>query len=115
MHEAVVDTTRMNVEVEMWHLLIGAGAGGMPDAQPVGGKDRIDGARDTSNHDEDSCRCLVVGIPQVGQVSARDNENVPWMELTQVEKGDREIILGDDGGGEAAGDDLTERTGSIQG
>jgi hypothetical protein len=100
----------MNVKVQVRHFLVCARPSGVPDAQAVSRKGCIDGTCDARDHNEDGGGRLIVGTANIADMRPRDDEDMSWMELSQVKKRNGKRILRHDRSGQSAGDHVAERT-----
>ena len=81
------------MEMQVRHLLVGALARGVPDAQAIRWKRCIDGARYARAHDENGGSDLIVGHADISEMLPRDDDDVSWVELSQVEEGHGQLIV----------------------
>ena len=98
----------MNVKVQVWEFLVRAGSRRVPDGQSIRGKDRVYRARDSRDGDEDGGREPVVGDANIRDVFARYDQDVPGVELPEIEKRHGVLVGSNDGRRSPAGDDVTE-------
>src|SRR3954465_12541507 len=77
---------RMNVKVQVRHFLVCARPSGVPDAQAGSRKGCTDGTCDASDHNEDGGGRLIVRTANIADVRPRNDEDMSWMELSQVKK-----------------------------
>jgi hypothetical protein len=106
--KVIADASRMNVKMQVRHLLVRAFAGGVPDAQAIARKGCIDGACYARDHEEDGGSYLIVGVPDISQMLPRNDEDMSWVELSQVEKGHGQVIVRNNARRQPAGDNVAE-------
>jgi hypothetical protein len=105
---AVAKTTRMDVDVEVRNFLIRACACGMPDAQSVVRKNGVDRTSNLGDRRHDGARDAFVGVANVYDVTSRNDENMPGMKLSLIDKGDRFVVCVNNGRRQLPCDDVAE-------
>ena len=106
--ELISAMTRMYVKVQVRHFLVCARAGGMPDTQAVRGETTIHRASDSGDHSHRRHGGGIIRGANVGDVSSRNDQDMPRMKLSQIEKRDGERVRRDDGCGQLARQNVTE-------
>ena len=94
--EIVSQVPRMNMEVEVWYLLVRSCTRRVPDTQPVIGKNVVDQTGDTCHRAHERGGSHVIDLANVRKMTTGNDENVSRVILPDIHEGQCERVRDDD-------------------